>query len=516
MLDFGSGFNIVYTAVAAFFAGLFLVVNILLICRKKYVRRAVDTVFYIVSCILFAAFLLAGLFGIVTKTALFGLHFRPQGTNLFITYGDKALSLAHLGSLYRVFDTAMGWSLWGVVVGLNFLELILHPLKAKKRQKSVLSSQLQSQAESLESVETAAADGEAEEASGFETDTAEPVTAGEPTDKDELITDTDEVVADKEELTDSAEPTAAADTEPRDAEEITEAADAPIILDKKTAAEVMSEIDRLVDFAARTGQDDEPDVDAREEQADSASEEIPLSEAARSEDAEAQIGTQISDESEGEPNRIAAEEENAVAADHTGESEPDRAKTDAPEGRSKEAAGRVYPELRIKTIVRRSIVIPSPYKTAAAGTETAAATDAQEKTQSGQEARPPQRKAPAQSAEKKTEAKQSAEKTGKQGAAKGRSRKKTQSAAVSSARPSDPIEVEAIEIHPAEEPAQAEQTPTGDAKEVRPIETELPVTKRYVILNRRNVVNMFSEYLGSKDKTEQEKLTSSINTIIYK
>lgn len=43
---------------------------------------------------------------------------------------------------------------------------------------------------------------------------------------------------------------------------------------------------------------------------------------------------------------------------------------------------------------------------------------------------------------------------------------------------------------------------------------KLPVTRRYVILDRRNAVNMFGEYLRERNKAEKEKLQSSINTII--
>lgn len=49
----------------------------------------------------------------------------------------------------------------------------------------------------------------------------------------------------------------------------------------------------------------------------------------------------------------------------------------------------------------------------------------------------------------------------------------------------------------------------------RPAPTQkLPVTKRYVILDRRNAVNMFGEYLKERDREAKDKLTSSINTII--
>lgn len=44
----------------------------------------------------------------------------------------------------------------------------------------------------------------------------------------------------------------------------------------------------------------------------------------------------------------------------------------------------------------------------------------------------------------------------------------------------------------------------------------LPITKRHIVMNRMNVVNMFSDYLKSKDDKEKEKLANSISTIIIK
>ncbi|MCI8613281.1 MAG: hypothetical protein HFE48_06260 [Clostridia bacterium] len=58
--------------------------------------------------------------------------------------------------------------------------------------------------------------------------------------------------------------------------------------------------------------------------------------------------------------------------------------------------------------------------------------------------------------------------------------------------------------------------PSDGAKDVTPQEGGLPVTKRHVLINRRNVVNMFSDYLKSKSDDEKQRLQSSINTIIIK
>ena len=44
----------------------------------------------------------------------------------------------------------------------------------------------------------------------------------------------------------------------------------------------------------------------------------------------------------------------------------------------------------------------------------------------------------------------------------------------------------------------------------------LPITRKLVITNRMNVVNMFGEYLNEKDEEEREKLSGSIGKIIIK
>lgn len=59
----------------------------------------------------------------------------------------------------------------------------------------------------------------------------------------------------------------------------------------------------------------------------------------------------------------------------------------------------------------------------------------------------------------------------------------------------------------------ASQRPAGVGGKIPP-EKKLPVTRRYVILDRHNAVNMFGEYLKERNQAEKDKLKSSINTII--
>lgn len=72
---------------------------------------------------------------------------------------------------------------------------------------------------------------------------------------------------------------------------------------------------------------------------------------------------------------------------------------------------------------------------------------------------------------------------------------------------------------PASKPAKPKKSGSGSEQKPAvatniPPEKKLPVTRRYVILDRHNAVNMFGEYLKERNQAEKDKLTSSINTII--
>ncbi len=65
-------------------------------------------------------------------------------------------------------------------------------------------------------------------------------------------------------------------------------------------------------------------------------------------------------------------------------------------------------------------------------------------------------------------------------------------------------------------PTQKAAKKGGKANGARTDAKKLPVTRRYVILDKTSAVNIFSDYLKERDKAEKDKLTSSINTIIIK
>lgn len=70
--------------------------------------------------------------------------------------------------------------------------------------------------------------------------------------------------------------------------------------------------------------------------------------------------------------------------------------------------------------------------------------------------------------------------------------------------------------------AQDKQTPPRKSaakpveKAVTAEENNLPLTRKYIILNRRNAAALFNDYLNSKRESEKEELTESLNTIIMK
>ncbi|MDE6398817.1 MAG: hypothetical protein K2L51_05800 [Clostridiales bacterium] len=58
--------------------------------------------------------------------------------------------------------------------------------------------------------------------------------------------------------------------------------------------------------------------------------------------------------------------------------------------------------------------------------------------------------------------------------------------------------------------------PAAEHKNVTAEENNLPLTRKYIILNRRNAAAVFNEYLNSKRAQEKDELTGSLNTIIMK
>ncbi|MCI8459665.1 MAG: hypothetical protein HFE46_08410 [Clostridia bacterium] len=58
--------------------------------------------------------------------------------------------------------------------------------------------------------------------------------------------------------------------------------------------------------------------------------------------------------------------------------------------------------------------------------------------------------------------------------------------------------------------------PVAPHKEVVAEKNSLPLTRKYIIINRRNAATVFNDYLNSKREREKEELAGSLNTIIMK
>lgn len=67
--------------------------------------------------------------------------------------------------------------------------------------------------------------------------------------------------------------------------------------------------------------------------------------------------------------------------------------------------------------------------------------------------------------------------------------------------------------------AEAEQNKKDEPFYGKRVEAQsggLPLTRKYIILNRRNAATVFNDYLNSKRQNEKDELTGSLNTIIMK
>lgn len=118
-----------------------------------------------------------------------------------------------------------------------------------------------------------------------------------------------------------------------------------------------------------------------------------------------------------------------------------------------------------------------------------------------------------ETATKPSSAKKTAAKSGgttKGGARGGAAKPETKSAGGTK----KPAATRAAESGAAKKRAASETAAAKNSDGTATPEKKLPVTRRYVILDRRNAVNMFGEYLRERNKADKEKLQSSINTII--
>lgn len=77
-----------------------------------------------------------------------------------------------------------------------------------------------------------------------------------------------------------------------------------------------------------------------------------------------------------------------------------------------------------------------------------------------------------------------------------------------------PAQKKPTQKKPVAKPAAKPASKKAESKAIDP--AKLPITRRYVILDRRNAVNIFNNYLKEREQAGKDKLESSINTIIIK
>lgn len=137
----------------------------------------------------------------------------------------------------------------------------------------------------------------------------------------------------------------------------------------------------------------------------------------------------------------------------------------------------------------------------------------------------PQAKKPAQKKPASTAKKPAANKTastGKAAADKPAAKKPSTAAKKPAARKTAPTEKAVTDKSAVKKPSEKKTEPVkkqgqGKREAAATVDPKkLPVTKRYVILDRTNAVNIFSSYLKERNGADRDKLESSIDTIIIK
>ena len=461
--------SIVFYAAAAGIAFLLAVVFLVAAIRKRRARNGADVLFFIAGTLVLLVALAAGAFALIVRYAPFKLAAVEAGSKLRLLYNGKTLfTVPAIGKAVTVFtDLALiGVIAPFAVAGLALLSLITVGAKTYRRKKHKKEKQ--------------------------------PIAAGAesvaPAQKEETFAEADEPAQNA----DAAPPAPEEQASPRE-------------IEPEAANSILDEIDALVDGASV------PPIasDVGEQLRRAINEGYALADMPHDAYADAPIGENAEEETD-EPrgNDLLAEEpfEEETQEDETTEDEPqdelqeDELQDDEtfvrpeivperkrvrgddtvvavpPESITQERRAPVFGDsavaahTRVRTIVRRPAARNLEELTRRAeeleeerGQENAVATEKPKEP-----SRPPQ---------KATNARKSA----------GGQR--------SAAQKSAPVK--------KEEPATAHKNVTAE-------ENNLPLTRKYIILNRRNAAAVFNEYLNSKRAQEKDELTGSLNTIIMK
>ena len=527
---------LVFYAVAAGLALLPVVVFFVALIRKKHVRRGYDVLFIVFAVLAMLCALAVGAFAVVLQYAPFKTATGSIGDKLYFFYNGKELfAVPKIGYAATLFADLkkIGVIVPFAVAGLYFMATVTVGAKTfrkkNKRKKDAAPAHEQAPAQDMlaqEGSERAETVSEQETASplfsqptqlGEQTQESETFATGEPTQDELLPSETAKSIVDEiDALVDGAAPApGASDIDSQLQRAIREGYalfDGTSGQDEDThAQESMPYTD-----SASVAQEDYP---AREEYHE---EEIPAEEEQAEEDTFAEEDTP-------------SEEETYVAEEEPVEEEPyiedgtPVAREHAAEEKEENTAGAYVPpvrrqEVRIPEYIANDLPKPTHVRTivrrppARNGEELSRYAARVEERREGKESAksaPAAAPAPAANVQKsKGGTKVATKKTsaGKPAAAENRTQG-TPSSSRKTAKTAAATPQKAAPQKATSKSAQTEQTPH---KDVTAQTDSLPLTRKYIILNRRSAAAIFNEYLNSKRDKEKEELTESLNTIIIK
>ncbi len=551
--------SIVFCAVAAALALLFVIMFVVASARKKRVRRGLDAVKLIFGSLVFIAAFVAGAFAVVNKYELFKLSVSSDGSALAFLYaGKKLFSVPALG-IAVVFFNRLKWFGIAAPFALCFLSLIamlavsIKTYSKKKAKKQATKTLCVTPAESGEKSEPEKGEILEETApkeQGDDEDTLynEPAALAQETGEmefseppdgidsaearnivdeiDKLVTGEHEPLDDEIDdrlrraikegyaLSDAFEnPATANEGTLNDGADDSEYIPAALFAEKEDVGqeEYDDEDEDFSDFTS--GYDEENNgfaTDGDFEREPCAEEELDEENAepsyedfafANEPESEPEREEEIEEEDE-TPDNYAATTANTLARSFSQQADSGATRNMSASRKVEPVRGDYDESLiptRVRTIIRR------PTAKNIEEIERRVVSDSEREKELASAKQTP--KTPAKPLEtEKTAAVSEKKKPASTRKKSGATTKK------SSAQPSK-ISAAKDEAKTAE---RSEPKNSAESKSVVAEINNLPLTRKYIILNRRNAAAVFNEYLNGKREQEKKEITGSLNTIIIK
>ena len=551
--------SIVFCAVAAALALLFVIMFVVASARKKRVRRGLDAVKLIFGSLVFIAAFVAGAFAVVNKYELFKLSVSSDGSALAFLYaGKKLFSVPALG-IAVVFFNRLKWFGIAAPFALCFLSLIamlavsIKTYSKKKAKKQATKTLCVTPAESGEKSEPEKGEILEETApkeQGDDEDTLynEPAALAQETGEmefseppdgidsaearnivdeiDKLVTGEHEPLDDEIDdrlrraikegyaLSDAFEnPATANEGTLNDGADDSEYIPAALFAEKEDVGqeEYDDEDEDFSDFTS--GYDEENNgfaTDGDFEREPCAEEELDEENAepsyedfafANEPESEPEREEEIEEEDE-TPDNYAATTANTLARSFSQQADSGATRNMSASRKVEPVRGDYDESLiptRVRTIIRR------PTAKNIEEIERRVVSDSEREKELASAKQTP--KTPAKPLEtEKTAAVSEKKKPASTRKKSGATTKK------SSAQPSK-ISAAKDEAKTAE---LSEPKNSAESKSVVAEINNLPLTRKYIILNRRNAAAVFNEYLNGKREQEKKEITGSLNTIIIK